>query len=65
MDEETEIWIECDRCGRAYGGPGVLTVIWKRGREVVCTECLARREGVLSASRGCGATETARGANTQ
>jgi hypothetical protein len=43
MDEETEVWIECDRCGRAYGGPGVLEAVRRLGWENVCAECLAGR----------------------
>jgi hypothetical protein len=58
MDDETGIWIECYRCGKAFGGSGVIEAVRPFGRENLCNECLA-------ASRGCGATETARGANTQ
>jgi hypothetical protein len=63
MGQETEIWIECDSCGKAYGGPDVFRVVQKRGDELLCTKCLARRDSVSSASRGCEATHAARGAN--
>ena len=64
MNEETEIWIECDVCGWAFGGDRVFEMVQSvacgEGRMLVCNECLARRERVSSAGRGCGATEAAR-----
>lgn len=48
MEEyDAEIWIECDRCGRVFGGPGVFAVIQERatsqGRILVCSDCVALR----------------------
>jgi uncharacterized Zn-finger protein len=63
--EQTEVSIECDVCGKAYGGPGVFLAVWRCGSELVCAGCVSRRESVSSARRGCRATETARGVETR
>ena len=39
---ETVLWVECDVCGRAYGGPGVNKAIVAVGRVNVCAECLRK-----------------------
>lgn len=36
---ETAVWVECDFCGRAYGGLGVNKAIVVRGRTNICVEC--------------------------
>ena len=37
---ETAVWVECDLCGRAFGGPGVTKAIAAAGQINVCVECL-------------------------
>ena len=37
---ETAVWIECDQCGRAYGGPGVMSAIAATVQGNICVECL-------------------------
>ena len=36
---ETVVWVECDLCGRAFGGPGLSKAIVAVGRVNVCVEC--------------------------
>ena len=44
---ETEIWIECDRCGKAFGGPGVFEAMRVSGCKILCARCWS----ALSAAR--------------
>ena len=37
---DTGVWIECDVCGRTYGGLGVEKVIVKVEQANVCAWCL-------------------------
>ena len=37
---ETAVWVECDQCGRAYGGPGVRSAVVAIAQGNVCIECL-------------------------
>ena len=37
---ETEVWVECDLCGRVYGGLGVNKVLVAQGHVNVCVDCL-------------------------
>ena len=37
-----EVWIECDRCGVAYGGPGLTDAVHQVAGGVVCRECLRK-----------------------
>ena len=37
---ETALWVECDVCGRAFGGPGVKKAIVAVGHVNVCVDCL-------------------------
>jgi ribosome-binding protein aMBF1 (putative translation factor) len=37
---ETAVWIECDACGRAYGGPSVNKAVVAVGEANVCVNCL-------------------------
>ena len=41
---ESEIWVECDLCGRAYAGPGLNDVMVARKSDNVCVHCL--RSGI-------------------
>ena len=34
-----EVWIECERCGVAFGGPGLTLAVQRVGDEVLCTKC--------------------------
>jgi hypothetical protein len=36
---ETEVWVECDVCGCAFGGPGVNKAIVAVGHVNVCADC--------------------------
>jgi ribosome-binding protein aMBF1 (putative translation factor) len=38
----TEIWIDCDVCGRAFGGPGLHRVMFNRGWGLVCLDCMRK-----------------------
>jgi ribosome-binding protein aMBF1 (putative translation factor) len=46
MEEEIEVfgetvhWVECDLCGRAFGGPDLTKVIVAVGHMNVCVDCL-------------------------
>ena len=46
---ETEVWVECDQCGRAFGGPdvnkSVVAVRHAIGHTNVCVDCLQRTRG--------------------
>lgn len=42
---ETALWVECDECGRAFGGPGVNKVIVALGHFTVCVDCVKKIEG--------------------
>jgi hypothetical protein len=39
---ETALWVECDLCGRAFGGPGVTKAIVPVGNAHVCCHCLQK-----------------------
>ena len=45
-ERETEMWVECDECGRTFGGPGlgkvVVPVVADSERLNLCTECVER-----------------------
>jgi hypothetical protein len=43
--DETAVWVECDVCGRAYGGPGVNKAVVAVGHVNVCVDCLGKSEG--------------------
>jgi len=36
---ETEVWIECQSCGRAFGGPGIELSVRRYSDGIFCTEC--------------------------
>jgi len=36
---ETALWVECDVCGRALGGPGLNKAIVADGYVNVCVNC--------------------------
>ena len=42
---ETALWVECDVCGRAYGGPGVNKAVVAAGQVNVCVNCLDKSFG--------------------
>ena len=42
---ETAVWVECDVCGRALGGPGLNKAIVAVGRVNVCVGCLRQSRG--------------------
>jgi ribosome-binding protein aMBF1 (putative translation factor) len=56
MDEEilalgeTAVWVECDLCGRAFGGPGLTQAIVAAGRMNVCLDCMRTSESKLGTS---------------
>jgi hypothetical protein len=37
---ETEVWVECDVCGRVFGGPGLNKAIVAEGCTNICVSCL-------------------------
>jgi ribosomal protein S27E len=37
---ETQVWVECDLCGTAYGGPRFNKAIVAVGKVNTCSECL-------------------------
>jgi hypothetical protein len=39
---ETEIWVECDLCGRAFGGLDLNKAIVRVGQANVCVDCLRK-----------------------
>jgi hypothetical protein len=39
---ETEGWVECDFCGRAFGGPGMSKAILAVGHVNVCLDCMRK-----------------------
>ena len=39
---ETEVWVECDLCGRAHGGPGMNRAMVAVGQVNVCVDCLSK-----------------------
>ena len=39
---ETEVWVECDLCRRAFGGPGLTKAIVAVGHANVCVDCLRK-----------------------
>jgi len=39
---ETEVWVECDLCGRAFGGPDLNKAIVRVGHVNVCVDCLRK-----------------------
>ena len=39
---ETEVWVECDLCGHAFGGPGLDKAIVVVGHVNVCVDCLPK-----------------------
>jgi ribosome-binding protein aMBF1 (putative translation factor) len=36
---ETALWVECNLCGRVFGGPGVDKAIGSHGEVNVCVDC--------------------------
>jgi hypothetical protein len=39
---EAVVWVECDLCGCAFGGPGVNEAIVTVGHVNVCVDCLRK-----------------------
>ncbi len=39
---ETVLWVECDSCGRVFGGPGLTKVIVAVEHMNVCVDCLRK-----------------------
>jgi ribosome-binding protein aMBF1 (putative translation factor) len=39
---ETAVCVECDLCGRSFGGPGVSKAIVAVGQVNVCLDCLRK-----------------------
>ena len=39
---ETALWVECDLCERAFGGPGVKKAIVAVGHVNMCVDCLRK-----------------------
>ncbi len=39
LPTETDVWVECDGCGVAFGGPGLSRVVSRVGKTVLCTGC--------------------------
>jgi hypothetical protein len=39
---ETVLWVECDLCGRAFGGPGLSKAIVPVGNVHACGDCLRK-----------------------
>ena len=37
---ETEVWVECDFCGHAFGGPGLDEAIIVLGYVILCADCI-------------------------
>jgi hypothetical protein len=53
---ETEVWVECDLCGRAFGGPSLDKVIVAVGHVNVCVDCLRQirsKWGAFAEGVGC------------
>lgn len=42
---ETEVWVECDLCRRAFGGPGLTEAIVALEQGNICVDCLRKRGG--------------------
>jgi hypothetical protein len=42
---ETEVWVECDLCGRAFGGLNLDKVIVALEQGNVCVDCLRQKNG--------------------
>ena len=49
---ETALWVECDLCGRAFGGLGVKKVIVSLEHDNVCVDCLNMNQ-LASTSLNC------------
>jgi len=58
---ETEVWIECQSCGRAFGGLGIELSVRRYPDGIFCTEC-RRVPRTIVDSHG---VATARGAVTR
>ena len=43
---ETVVWVECDLCGRAFGGPDLNKAIVAVGHVNVCVDCLPKSPGL-------------------
>jgi ribosomal protein S27E len=41
---ETALWVECDVCGRAFGGPGISKAVIAVGDVKECVDCLRKSE---------------------
>jgi len=41
---ETEVWVECDLCGRGFGGPGLDKAIVVVEHVNACVNCLRRSQ---------------------
>jgi hypothetical protein len=39
---ETVVWVECDVCGRAFGGPGLNKAVVAVGHVNECNDCLRK-----------------------
>jgi hypothetical protein len=48
---ETEVWVECDRCGRAFGGPGFGLSVFPYPDGVFCVECRGQRRTIVDSPR--------------
>ena len=59
----TEVWIECDGCGGAFGGPGLAMGITRIGDAMLCTECQRKLTAALG-HRGVTATRKAAASRT-
>jgi len=64
---ETAVWVECDVCGRAFGGPGMDKAIVAVGHANVCVDCLrkSRRKWGTSAGGAAEAGNSRRELNVQ
>jgi hypothetical protein len=49
---ETAVWVECDLCGRSFGGPGLTEAIVEVGHVNLCVDCLPKR-GTPAEGGGC------------
>jgi hypothetical protein len=53
---ETALWVECDLCGRAFGGPSLTKTIVAVGQANVCVDCVRksrRKWGTSTEGVGC------------
>jgi hypothetical protein len=53
---EAALWVECDLCGRAFGGPGLSKAIVPVGHVNICVDCLRMSKskwGISAEGVGC------------